>query len=207
MIELKTTGEIERMHVAGQFVAHVLTELAGRAEVGVNLLDLEHHARRMLAERGADSCYWDYAPSFGRGPFRNVICLSVNDAVLHGLPHDYTLCDGDVLSMDLALGINGWVADSALTIIVGTPASSAPRPRRTYSSSEPARKPSKPPSPPRSRATVSVTFRPRSAPWPRGTATRSTSSSAATGSGGPCTRIPTYPTTAVPGAAFACAPA
>jgi methionyl aminopeptidase len=122
VIELKTAGEIERMHVAGRFVAQVLSEVAGRAEVGVNLLDLEHHARHMLKERGADSCYWDYAPSFGRGPFRNVICLSVNDAVLHGLPHDYTLCDGDVLSMDLALGINGWVADSAVTVVVGTPA-------------------------------------------------------------------------------------
>src|SRR5882757_8434875 len=100
VIELKTTGEIERMHVAGQFVAEVLTEVAGRAEVGVNLLDLERHARHLLDERGAESCYWDYSPSFGRGPFRNVICLSVNDAVLHGLPHRYKLREGDLLSMD-----------------------------------------------------------------------------------------------------------
>lgn len=119
MIELKTRSEIDRMHVAGRFVAAVLTELAGRAEVGVNLLDLERHARTMITERGAESCYWDYSPSFGRGPFRNVVCLSVNDAVLHGLPHDYVLGSGDVLSMDLALGIDGWVADSALTVIVG----------------------------------------------------------------------------------------
>jgi methionyl aminopeptidase len=119
MIELKTPAEIGRMHVAGQFVAQVLAELGERAEVGVNLLDLEQHARGMIRERGAESCYWDYAPSFGRGPFRNVVCLSVNDAVLHGLPHDYVLRDGDVLSMDLALGIDGWVADSARTVIVG----------------------------------------------------------------------------------------
>ena len=122
MIELKTPGEIDRMHVTGRFVAEVLSALAERAEVGVNLLDLEQHARRMIRERGAESCYWDYAPSFGRGPFRNVVCLSVNDAVLHGLPHDHVLADGDVLSMDLAVGIDGWVADSALTVVVGTPA-------------------------------------------------------------------------------------
>ena len=122
MIELKTPTEIGRMHVTGQFVAQVLTELAELADVGVNLLDLEHHARRLIDERGAESCYWDYAPSFGRGPFRNVVCLSVNDAVLHGLPHDYRLRDGDVLSMDLAVGIDGWVADSAVTVIVGTAA-------------------------------------------------------------------------------------
>ncbi|MFI9011516.1 type I methionyl aminopeptidase [Actinosynnema sp. NPDC053489] len=119
MIELKTPDEVRRMHVAGQFVAEVLSEVGRLAEVGVNLLDLEHHVRGMIARRGAESCYWDYAPSFGRGPFRNVICLSVNDAVLHGLPHDYVLRDGDVLSADLAVGIDGWVADSARTVIVG----------------------------------------------------------------------------------------
>lgn len=120
MIELKTPAEIERMHVAGCFVAEVLTEIGALADVGVNLLDLELHARGMIERRGAESCYWDYAPSFGRGPFRNVICLAVNDAVLHGLPHDYVLRDGDVLTADLAVGIDGWVADSARTVVVGT---------------------------------------------------------------------------------------
>ncbi len=110
------------MQVTGQFVGQVLAELRGLAGVGVNLMDLEHHVRRRIEERGAVSCYWDYAPSFGEGPFRNVICLSVNDAVLHGLPHKYKLRDGDVLSMDLAVSIDGWVADSAVTTIVGTPA-------------------------------------------------------------------------------------
>jgi methionyl aminopeptidase len=121
LIELKSPAEIERMHVTGQFIAEVLDELSSRAAVGVNLLDLEHHARRMLEERGAVSCYWDYAPSFGRGPFRNVTCLAVNDAVLHGLPKSYVLQDGDVLTMDIAVTIDGWAADSAMTVIVGTP--------------------------------------------------------------------------------------
>ena len=121
MIELKSAEEIGRMAVTGQFVGELLAELSGVAAVGVNLMDLEHHARRRIKERGAESCYWDYAPSFGSGPFRNVLCLSVNDAVLHGLPHDYVLRDGDLLSIDMAVGIDGWVADSALSVIVGTP--------------------------------------------------------------------------------------
>ncbi|MFB9235586.1 type I methionyl aminopeptidase [Plantactinospora siamensis] len=121
MIELKSAAEIDRMAVTGRFVGELLAELSGVAAVGVNLMDLEHHARRRIAERGAESCYWDYAPSFGRGPFRNVLCLSVNDAVLHGLPHDYVLRDGDLLSIDMAVGIDGWVADSALSVVVGTP--------------------------------------------------------------------------------------
>ncbi len=122
MIELKSPAEIERMHATGRFVARTLAELAELADVGVNLLDLEHHVRLRIRERGARSCYWDYAPSFGNGPFRNVVCLSVNDAVLHGLPHDYALRDGDVLSTDLAVAIDGWVADAARTVVVGTPA-------------------------------------------------------------------------------------
>jgi methionyl aminopeptidase len=121
VIELKSPREIARMQVAGQFIAAVLAELGDLADVGVNLLDLEQHVRDRIRQRGAESCYWDYAPSFGRGPFRNVICLSVNDAVLHGLPRDYALRDGDVLSMDLAVGIDGWVADSARTVVVGAP--------------------------------------------------------------------------------------
>ncbi|MEU5757770.1 type I methionyl aminopeptidase [Nocardia sp. NPDC047648] len=122
MVELKSPAEIARMRVAGRFVAGVLAELCERARVGVNLLDLEAHVRERIRERGAQSCYWDYAPSFGRGPFRNTVCLSVNDAVLHGLPFDYTLRDGDVLSMDLAVGIDGWVADAATTVVTGSPA-------------------------------------------------------------------------------------
>ncbi|WP_213577124.1 type I methionyl aminopeptidase [Rhodococcus sp. USK13] len=121
MLELKTPREIEAMHVTGVFIAELLDDLASRAEPGVNLLELEHRARQLIADRGAQSCYWDYAPSFGRGPFRNVICLSVNDAVLHGLPHDYVLRDADLLSMDIAVSIDGWVADSARSVIVGVP--------------------------------------------------------------------------------------
>ncbi|MDG4664344.1 type I methionyl aminopeptidase [Mycobacterium sp. 236(2023)] len=121
MIELKTAKEIDMMAVTGQFVAYTLDTLAREAAPGMNLMELEHRARALVAERGATSCYWDYAPSFGRGPFQNVICLSVNDGVLHGLPHSYVLRDGDVLTMDFAVTIDGWAADAARTVIVGSP--------------------------------------------------------------------------------------
>ncbi|WP_280415670.1 type I methionyl aminopeptidase [Nocardia carnea] len=121
MVELKTPEEIEQMRVTGEFVGQTLAELRAKAAIGVNLLELERIVRDRIRERGAQSCYWDYSPSFGRGPFRNTVCLSVNDAVLHGLPFDYALRDGDVLTMDLAVSIDGWVADAATTVIVGTP--------------------------------------------------------------------------------------
>ncbi|WP_380164112.1 type I methionyl aminopeptidase [Jannaschia sp. R86511] len=121
MVELKTPAEIERMAVTGRFVAQVLADLSAAAEPGVNLMDLERQARRMVSDRGAVSCYWDYSPSFGRGPFRNVICLSVDDAVLHGMPHDHVLADGELLTLDFAVSIDGWVADAATTVPVGEP--------------------------------------------------------------------------------------
>jgi len=119
VIELKSAGEIDAMAVTGQFVAQTLATLSEEAQPGVDVMQLELHARQLVADRGATSCYWDYAPSFGRGPFRNVICLSVNDAVLHGKPRPYVLRAGDVLSLDFAVSIDGWVADSAVTVIIG----------------------------------------------------------------------------------------
>ena len=121
MIELRTPAEIDQMRPAGRFVAEVLTRLAEVADVGVNLLELDALAHDLIKERGAESCYIDYHPSFGAMPFGKVLCTSVNDAVLHGLPHDYVLKDGDLLSVDFAASVDGWVSDSALSLVVGTP--------------------------------------------------------------------------------------
>jgi methionyl aminopeptidase len=121
VIELFNATEIEQMRPAGRFVADVLTRLRDAADVGVNLLELDALAAEMIAARGAVSCYVDYHPSFGAMPFGKVLCTSVNDAVLHGLPHDYGLGDGDLLSLDFAASVDGWVADSALSLVVGTP--------------------------------------------------------------------------------------
>ena len=121
MIELRTPAQIDEMRPAGKFVGEVLTALSEAAAVGVNLLELDALAHRMIKERGAESCYIDYHPSFGASPFGKVLCTSVNDAVLHGLPHDYELVDGDLLSLDFACSVDGWVSDSAISLVVGTP--------------------------------------------------------------------------------------
>ena len=121
MIELRTPAQIEQMRPAGRFVHEVLQRLVEAADVGVNLLELDALAHRMIRERGAESCYIDYHPSFGASPFGFVLCTSVNDAVLHGLPHDYVLADGDLLSLDFAASVDGWVSDSAVSLVVGTP--------------------------------------------------------------------------------------
>ncbi|WFF04958.1 type I methionyl aminopeptidase [Micromonospora sp. WMMD1076] len=119
MIEILSLTDVRRARDTGALVAHILQTLRSRTTVGTNLLDIDRQARRMIAEAGAQSCYVDYEPSFGRGPFGHYICTSVNDAVLHGLPHDYALTDGDLLSLDLAVSLGGVVADSAISFLVG----------------------------------------------------------------------------------------
>ncbi len=119
VIELHTPAEIEAMRPAGEFVAATLATLGQEVGVGTDLLEIDARARELIADRGAVSCYVDYHPSFGASPFGKVICTSVNDAVLHGLPHRCRLRDGDLLTLDFAVSVDGWVADSALSFVVG----------------------------------------------------------------------------------------
>ena len=99
MIELRTPAEIDEMRAAGRFVAETLATLRDETKVGTNLLAIDRRAHDMIRKAGAESCYIDYHPSFGASPFGKVICTSVNDAVLHGLPYDYALRDGDLVLM------------------------------------------------------------------------------------------------------------
>jgi methionyl aminopeptidase len=119
VIEILKPTELPRAREAGALVADILQTLRSRCEVGTNLLDIDLWAQSMITDAGAQSCYVDYEPSFGRGPFGHYICTSVNDAVLHGLPHRYTLADGDLLTLDLAVNQGGVVADSAISFVVG----------------------------------------------------------------------------------------
>ncbi|GEA85686.1 type I methionyl aminopeptidase [Cellulomonas gelida] len=119
MIEILSPAEVLRARDTGALVAEILQTLRSRTRVGTNLLEIDRWAQAMIASAGAQSCYVDYAPSFGRGPFGHYICTSVNDAVLHGLPHDYTLVDGDLLTLDIAVSLRGIAADSAVSFVVG----------------------------------------------------------------------------------------
>jgi len=119
MIEILSPPELLRARATGALVAEILQTLKQRAVVGTNLLDVDRWAKTMIVDAGAVSSYVDYEPSFGRGPFGHYICTSVNDAVLHGMPFDYRLADGDLVSLDLAVSLGGVVADSAISFVVG----------------------------------------------------------------------------------------
>ncbi len=109
------------MRSAGRVVATALLQMRKQAAVGVSLLELDEVARAVLATCGATSPFLHYQPSFAHTPFPAVICSSVNDAALHGIPGPYRLADGDLLSIDFGATLNGWTGDAAISLTVGTP--------------------------------------------------------------------------------------
>jgi methionyl aminopeptidase len=121
VVELKSPAEIEAMRAAGRVVATALAQMRKQAAVGVSLVELDEVARAVLAEHGATSPFLHYQPSFAHTPFPAVICTSVNDAALHGIPTRYRLADGDLISIDFGATLDGWTGDSALSFTVGTP--------------------------------------------------------------------------------------
>ncbi|MFT4186773.1 MAG: type I methionyl aminopeptidase [Micrococcaceae bacterium] len=119
MIEVLSPNEINKGKVSGRLVGNILQTVKERVQLGTNLLKIDKWVKSMIEEAGAISCYVDYAPSFGNGPFGHYICTSVNDAVLHGKPYNYKLKNGDLLTLDLALIKDGIAADAAISFIVG----------------------------------------------------------------------------------------
>ncbi|MFI6317235.1 type I methionyl aminopeptidase [Nonomuraea sp. NPDC050556] len=121
MVEFKTASEVEAMRAAGQVVAQALKAAKERAAVGVSLAELDEAAATVIAEAGAKPAFLHYHPGFAPTPFPAVICASVNDVIVHGIPGGYRLRDGDVLGIDCGAYLDGWAGDSAITLIVGTP--------------------------------------------------------------------------------------
>ena len=120
MVELKTPAEIQAMRAAGQVVARILATVRAEAKAGTRLTELDEAARTVLSEAAATSPFLGYQPSFAPVPFPAVICTSVNDAALHGIPSRYQLADGDLLSIDCGAVLDGWAADAAISFTIGS---------------------------------------------------------------------------------------
>jgi methionyl aminopeptidase len=121
VVELKTPAEIQAMRAAGQVVARILATVRAEAKAGTRLTELDDAARTVLSEAAATSPFLGYQPSFASVPFPAVICTSVNDAALHGIPGRYRLADGDLLSVDCGAVLDGWAADAAISFTIGPP--------------------------------------------------------------------------------------
>ena len=117
-IRIKTRREIEAMRVAGRHVAEILLELRELAKPGVTTGELDEHARRSIRKRGVESSFLGYGPH-GLPPYPAVLCVSVNDEVVHGIPGRRELKEGDVLSLDFGVAWEGYHGDSAVTVPIG----------------------------------------------------------------------------------------
>src|SRR5690606_14298972 len=113
-----TRREIETMRVAARHVAEILLELRELAKPGVTTGELDEHARRAIRKRGVQSSFLGYGPH-GLPPYPAVLCVSVNDEVVHGIPGRRELKEGDVLSLDFGVSWEGYHGDSAVTVPVG----------------------------------------------------------------------------------------
>ena len=119
MIELRTPGELDAMRAAGAVVADMLAAVRAAAAPGVRLTQLDEVARDVLADAGAGAPFLHYRPHRSMPPYPGVICTSVNDVALHGIPTGRRLADGDLLSIDAGAGLDGWVGDAAISLTVG----------------------------------------------------------------------------------------
>src|SRR5919204_370437 len=113
MIVKKSPEEIAHIEAAGAILARCLTMLRGKARPGVTTGDLDQAAERFIRSQGADPAFKGY-----RG-FPGSICTSPNSMVVHGIPGPYELKRGDILSIDVGLILDGWVADAAITLPIG----------------------------------------------------------------------------------------
>ena len=119
MITIRTAREIATMRESGRVVARILADVRAAARAGVRPTELDDLARAVLADAGAVSSFLGYHPRWAPRPYPAVVCLSVNDAIVHGIPDRRPLRDGDLLSIDVGAAIDGLHADAAASMAIG----------------------------------------------------------------------------------------
>lgn len=118
-IHYRSKTEIEALRRAGQVVVEVLEILRAAVHPGVTTGELDALAARELAKRNATSNFKGYSPARGIPPFPGVICASVDEVIVHGIPGKRVLKEGDILAIDMGAIVDGWHGDSATTVPVG----------------------------------------------------------------------------------------
>jgi methionyl aminopeptidase len=118
-VEIKTPDQIAMMREAGLVVARTLEVLRDAVGPGISTADLDTLAHDTIRDHGATSNFLGYGAHHGVGGFPGVICTSVNEEVVHGIPGRRTLRDGDVVSIDCGAIVSGWHGDAAITVPVG----------------------------------------------------------------------------------------
>ena len=125
-IPIKTRREIETMRIANRHVAEILLELREMVKPGVTTGDLDRYAERAIKDRGVQSSFKGYDPH-GLPKYPAVVCASVNDEIVHGIPGERELKQGDIIGIDFGVSVDGYHGDSAVTLPVGEVESEATR--------------------------------------------------------------------------------
>jgi methionyl aminopeptidase len=125
MVVLKSAAELAAIREAGRVVADTLAAVAAAAAPGVLPIDLDGLAAERLAAAGAKPSFVGYQPTWAPTPYPSVLCLSVNDEIVHAIPGRRPLRAGDLLSVDCAAHIDGYHADAAVTVEIGVVAAEA----------------------------------------------------------------------------------
>ena len=118
MIQIKSKRELDKMREAGRHVGEILVALAAQAKPGVTTGELDKAARNEIRSRGLTSSFLGYAPGQAP-PFPAVLCASVNEEIVHGIPGGRRLIEGDILKLDFGAICDGFHADAALSLAVG----------------------------------------------------------------------------------------
>ncbi len=119
MIIIKTESEIARLKKGGPILARILRDVAQAAVVGVTTKQLDTLAHRLIIEAGCTPAFLGYKPEDADRPYPATLITSVNDEVVHGIPSERVLRDGDIVALDLGLQYEGMFLDHAVTVAVG----------------------------------------------------------------------------------------
>jgi methionyl aminopeptidase len=120
MIVRKSAAELEKMRRSGLLVWEILGKLASMIEEGVTTMDLEVVAERMISEAGARAAFKGYYSAAAGSRYGFVLCTSVNEVIVHGMPSaKRALRNGDIVSIDIGVQLDGYFGDSAVTVPVG----------------------------------------------------------------------------------------
>ncbi len=119
-MHLKSERDLSFLRRSADLVSRTLGEVARHVQVGVTTRELDHVAEAFIRARGGRPAFKGYDPGWGGGRFPATLCISLNDIVVHGFPSDYALRDGDLISVDCGVELDGYFGDSAYTFAVGT---------------------------------------------------------------------------------------
>ena len=119
MTILKNIEDINKLREGGKIIASVLREAASRALPGVKTIELDMLAEKIIREAGGRPSFKNYKTPDDKFPYPASLCVSINEEVVHGVPGERVLKDGDIVSLDLGMEYKGFYTDSAVTVSVG----------------------------------------------------------------------------------------